>query len=167
MTSGSTDPPAEPVVSARAFGRAFDRVGPRKVMTIAAFATVLGILPFMFARPGMPRVWLWALLGFTFTCGSAAWGAFMMGTANLQLRFADREGASRYVSAFNFYISVGGMAGGLLAALLTGALEFLRDDPIRLGPIIWNNWHVAFAASILARIAGACVLRGGRDQKAD
>jgi len=159
--------PVTTVMVARPFGRALDRLGPRKVMTVAAFATVLGILPFMFAWPGMPRLWLWALLVFTFICGSAAWGAFMMGRANVQLRFADREGASRYVTAFNFYISVGGMAGGLLAALLTWVLAFMRPHPIRLGPIVWNNWHMVFLVSMLARIAGACVLRGGRGQKAD
>ena len=159
--------PLSAVASAKYIGRPIDRYGPRKVMTYAAFATVLGILPFMFAWPGMPVVWLWAVLIFTFIAGSVAWGAFMMGRSNVQLRLGDREGASRYISAFNFYTGVGGMAGGLLAAALTGALWFLRDDPIRLGPIVWNNWHATFAMSMLARVAGGLVLRGGRDQKAD
>ena len=95
------------------------------------------------------------------------WGAFMMGRANVQLRLGDREGASRYVSAFNFYTGVGGMLGGLAGAGLTGALSFLRDDPIRLGPIVWNNWHATFVLSMGVRIAGGFVLGGGRDQKAD
>ena len=46
------------LIVARPFGRALDRLGPRKVMTTAAFATVLGILPFMFTWPAMPRVWI-------------------------------------------------------------------------------------------------------------
>ncbi|MHC4986147.1 MAG: MFS transporter [Planctomycetota bacterium] len=159
--------PLSAVVSARFIGRPLDRFGPKKVMSVAAFCTVLGALPFMIAYPGMPAGALWSVMIFTFIVGSIAWGAFMMGRANVQLRFGDREGASRYVSAFNFYTGVGGVLGGLAGAGLTGALGFLRDDPIRLGPIVWNNWHAAFVLSMTVRIAGGFVLRGGRDQKAD
>ena len=150
--------PVAAILSARFVGRAIDRWGPQPVMIYAAFGTIFGILPFLIAWKNMPG--LWTLCIGTFIAGSATWGAFMMGKANVQLRFADREGASRYVSAYNFYIGIGGMLGGLIAAALTGWLVFLQDRPIFIGPIMWNNWHAAFALSMLARAAGAMVLLG-------
>jgi hypothetical protein len=152
--------PIAAIASARYIGRAIDRWGPRPVMKVASFATTMGIIPFLILYPGMPGLWL-VCIG-TFIAGAISWGAYMMGKASVQLRFSKREGASRYVSAFSFYVGVGGMLGALAAGWLTHFFEPLQDNPIRLGPLLWNNWHAAFALSLLARIGGAMVLRGGR-----
>ena len=153
------------ILSARFAGRAIDRWGPRPMMIVTSFGTVFGILPFMFAWPGMPALWLWILCVATFLAGGSMWGSLMMGKSAVQLGFSDREGASRYVGAFHFYTGVGGMIGGLSAAAITGCFEFLQDDPIRLGPLLWNNWHAAFAVSMVARICGGMVLLGRRKSR--
>ena len=165
------------ILSARLAGRAIDRWGPRPLMIVTSFGTVLGILPFLFAWGDMPVLhltvsqWtipidtLWVLCIGTFIIGGATWGSLMMGKSAVQLGFSEREGASRYVGAFHFYTGLGGMIGGLSAAAITGCFEYLQDDPIMLGPILWNNWHAAFALSMAARVCGAMVLLGRRNSR--
>jgi len=147
--------PMAGIVSARFVGRMIDKWGPRPVMTYAAFGTTLGILPFLFMWKNMPG--LMPLCVLTFIAGGAMWGSFLIGQSTVQLRFGDRPGASRYVSAYNFYLGVGGMTGALLAGGLTGWLE---PHQLTLGPLVWRNWHAAFALSLAARTAGAMILRG-------
>jgi len=79
------------------------------------------------------------------------------------LGFADGNGRSRYVAASSVLISVGGVLGGLTGGVLTESLRFLQAAPLRLGPIVWNNWHVAFATALLARCLGLFWLIGMPD----
>ncbi len=46
----------------------------------------------------------------------------------------------------------GGIAGGLVDGSLAEALAGLQDDPIRMGPFLWNNWHATFAVAFVARL---------------
>ena len=83
--------------------------------------------------------------------GGASWTGVNLAQIGIVLGFADGNGRSRYVAASSVLISVGGMLGGLAGGVLTESLRFLQDAPLRLGPIVWNNWHAAFAAALLAR----------------
>jgi MFS family permease len=69
---------------------------------------------------------------------------------SIVLGFADGQGRSKYVAASAVFISVGGIAGGVLGGLLVQHLDMLQLHPI--GPFQWNNWHVAFLLSMLARV---------------
>ena len=68
------------------------------------------------------------------------------------LGFADGSGQSRYVAASSLLIGVGGILGGLAGGWIAHATDFLQEDPIQLGPFLWNNWHLTFAIALVARI---------------
>ena len=42
-------------------------------------------------------------------------------------------------------------------------LTRMQADPIIVGPFLWNNWHVTFAMSFLARLLGLISLRNMPD----
>ena len=50
-----------------------------------------------------------------------------------------------------------------LRSILAESLRFLQDAPLRLGPIMWDNWHAAFAAALLARCLAMLWLLGMPD----
>jgi MFS family permease len=95
--------------------------------------------------------------------GGASWTGVNLAQVGIVLGFADGNGRSRYVAASSVLISVGGMLGGLAGGVLTESLRFLQDAPLRLGPIVWNNWHVAFAAALLSRCLAVLWLIGMPD----
>jgi MFS family permease len=83
--------------------------------------------------------------------GGATWPGINLAQTGIVLGFADGTGSSRYIAASSVLISTGGMLGGLAGGVLTQSLQVLQDSPIRLGPLLWNNWHVAFGVALLAR----------------
>ena len=83
--------------------------------------------------------------------GGAAWTGINLAQVGIVLGFADGNGRSRYVAASSVLTSTGGMLGGVVGGGLAQSLRALQDTPLRWGPIVWNNWHVAFAVALLSR----------------
>jgi len=84
--------------------------------------------------------------------GGIGWTGVNLGQTNVILSFADGHGRSKYVAASAVLISIGGVLGGIVGGVVAESLHFLQHDPIRVGPLAWNNWNVTFAISCLARI---------------
>jgi len=83
--------------------------------------------------------------------GGAAWTGINLAQIGIMLGFADGNGRSRYVAASSVLTSIGGVLGGVAGGVLAESLHSLQDVPLRLGPVVWNNWQVAFVAALLAR----------------
>jgi len=148
---------------ARPIGRAIDRVGRRPVLMLGAAGTVFSIMPWLFIYPGMPPVAFYVLTFLPALIGSVAWGAVLQAQHIIALGFGDGEGRSRYLAAAGFYVSLGGILGGLAGGALTSSLSFLQSDPIFVGPFLLNNWHAAFAASMILRGTSVLFLIRMRD----
>ncbi len=144
--------PIAGMLAARVVGRAVDRYGRRPVLVLGTIMTLTSIAPWFFLGPDMPGWLIISIVALGPILGWMAWGAIEMTKMNILLSFADGDGRSRYVAASQLYISLGGVIGGLAAAVLTSGFVFLQDNPLRIGPFLYNNWHVAFAASFLMRI---------------
>jgi len=67
------------------------------------------------------------------------------------------------VAARAVLLSLGGLLGGLVGGLVTRQLHGLQANPIIWGPLLWNNWHVTFALSVLARLAALICILGMSD----
>ena len=156
-------PPLAWVTIARPLGRAIDHWGRKPVFTLGGIGTLFSILPWLFIYPGMPRMAFYILSALPFLLGGIVWGAVQQAEYNMMLSFADGAGRSRYVAASRFYISTGGILGGLVGGALTQSLGFMQDDPLMIGPFLYNNWHVAFAASLLFRGLSLLFLIGMHD----
>jgi MFS family permease len=94
----------------------------------------------------------WLIVSISVTVGGAGWTGIHLAREGIMMGFADGPGRSRYVAAQAVIISAGGMLGGLSGGLLAQSLERLREQPIAVGPFLWNNWHATFALSLAARI---------------
>ena len=120
--------------------------------------TMLGWQNLVLIPAGAP---VGAYLGGMLGCilGGAGWMGIEMARMSIYLGFADSHGRSKHVAAAAALTSIGGVLGGVVGGTLTQALEFLQKNPILVGPFSWNNWHVAFAISIMARVAAVfCVI---------
>jgi MFS family permease len=95
--------------------------------------------------------------------GGASWTGIGLAQTGVVLGFADGSGRSVYVAASSVLISMGGVLGGLVGGILTQSLEFLQDLPLRLGPVIWNNWHITIILSLIVRAASLAWLMGMPD----
>lgn len=84
--------------------------------------------------------------------GGAAWGGMSLAQANFMFRFNDLPGRSRFMASLAVFASLGGLIGGLTGGALTHYLEFLQNTPIVIGPLRWNNWHIAFMVSAAFRL---------------
>ena len=151
--------PIVAILLARVVGRAADRYGRKPVLILGTAMTLTSILPWFFVGPSMPRWLVLSICVLPPVLGWIAWGAIEMTTMNILLGFAHGDGRSRYVAASQLYISLGGILGALTGGVLTRAFDFLQDNPIRLGPFLYNNWHVAFAASFCVRILALVLTR--------
>ena len=94
----------------------------------------------------------YALAAVACALGGAAWSGISLAQTGIVLGFADGTGQSRYVAASSVLIGVGGILGGLVGGSVAQATQSLQDHPIRLGPFLWNNWHLTFAISLAARL---------------
>ena len=156
-------PPLAWMPVARPLGRAIDLWGRRPVFALGGIGTLFSILPWFFIYRGMPLVPYYILTALPFLLGGIFWGAIQQAEYNVMLGFADGAGRSRYVAASRFYISTGGILGGVAGGALTYSLAFMQDDPLMIGPFLYNNWHVAFAASLLFRVLSLLFLIGMHD----
>lgn len=89
-------------------------------------------------------------LGATIVGGVAGTGIGLAQTS-IVLGFSDGQGRSTYIAVASILSSVGGIFGGLFGGYLAKLLEHLHGDPIRWGPLLWNNWHVLFAIVVATR----------------
>ena len=146
--------PLAGILSARFWGKAVDRWGRRPILILATIGAVVSLLPWFFLTErtfgGPAGTYVAAAL----TCfvGGAVWTGINLAETGIILGFADGNGQSRYVAASAVLISIGGFVGGLVGGVITQALQAFQDEPVRLGPFLWNNWHAAFAVSALARV---------------
>jgi len=85
--------------------------------------------------------------------GGATWAGINLAQTGIVLGFADGTGQSRHVAASSVLIGTGGVLGGVVGGTIASACSALQDDPIRLGPFLWNNWHVTFAVAVAARLS--------------
>ena len=95
--------------------------------------------------------------------GGASWTGVNLAQIGIVLGFADGNGRSRYVASSSVLVSAGGMAGGLVGGILAESFSSLQETSLRLGPFIWNNWHLVFAVALTARCLGMLWLRNMPD----
>jgi len=113
-----------------------------------------------FGRPGWrwlsPQVHMgaWLIMACSPLMGGLGWSAIALAQNNIILGFADGSGRSKYVAASAVLISFGGIIGGVFGGWLAQSLDFLQDQPIRVGVFLWNNWHATFLVAWLARVTG-------------
>jgi len=109
----------------------------------------------------------WLVMLIAIIIGGIGWTAIMMAQNNIVLSFADSHGRSKYVAAHAVLISMGGVLGGVVGGLSAYLTRGLQTAPIAFGPVdaagnytvfMWNNWHVTFVLSFLARIAALLLL---------
>jgi MFS family permease len=154
--------PLAGILSARLSGKAVDRWGRRPILILATIGAVVSLLPWFFLTErtfgGAAGTYVAAAL--TCLAGGAVWTGINLAETGVILGFADGNGQSRYVAASAVLISIGGFLGGLVGGAITQALQPLQAEPIRLGPLVWNNWHAAFAVSALARVLAILWLVG-------
>ncbi|MFA6134642.1 MAG: MFS transporter [Phycisphaerae bacterium] len=84
--------------------------------------------------------------------GGSAWTGVGLAQTGMILGFSDSRGGSKFVAACSVLMGIGGVVGGLVGGAVAQSLEFMQSHPIVLGPLKWNNWHVTFAMSLLARL---------------
>lgn len=94
----------------------------------------------------------WLIISLSVIIGGTGWTGIHLAREGIMMGFADGPGRSRYVAAQAVIISAGGMLGGLTGGLLAQFLSHLHDEPIVVGPFLWNNWHATFVLSLAARI---------------
>lgn len=163
----------------RWWGALQDRWGRRPVLVIATVGTCLSLVPWFFTSRQLPNPhaltsavnWLWSHLGGNGVLlgpdapvsayllaavgsvfGGISWGGVGLAQTGVTLHFADGHGRSKYVASSAVLISIGGALGGLLGGALVQSLAFLRAHPLVLGPFEWNQWHAAFAVSLVVRL---------------
>ncbi len=182
------------MLTLKALGNMVDRFGRKPVMIVCAFATTLGILPWAFITKDTPDFGVSAglnslasaaggLVGrpdYVMFSRAFPMGAFLAGLATASFAgiawagvglsqtsfvygFSDL-GRSKYVAAYSVVTSVGVMLAGVAGGALTQSLTFLQKNPLHLGPLLWNNWHVVFVIAAAARLAGAIMMIRLNDQ---
>lgn len=95
--------------------------------------------------------------------GGAAWAGVNLAINAVVLGFAEGEGKSHYVAAQSFFVSMGGLAGALVAMGGTYLLDGLHKHPILLGSLKWNGWHIMFLLATVARVVSLFWLKGMPD----
>jgi MFS family permease len=113
--------------------------------------------------PGAP-VGAWLICSTTIFFGFVGWAGVMLGQQGIVLGFADGPGRSKYVAAHAVLTGMGGVVGGIVGGQVA---EFVGQaawyHPMRFGIFEWNNWHVTFALSMLARVLAVYLLIGMPD----
>jgi len=109
----------------------------------------------------------WMVMSISMILGGVGWTAVMLAQNNIILSFADSHGRSKYVAAHAVLISMGGVLGGVVGGLSAYLTRGLQTNPFCWGPVdtagnhtvfMWNNWHVTFALSFLARVVALLLL---------
>ncbi|MFP3937602.1 MAG: MFS transporter, partial [Phycisphaerae bacterium] len=131
---------------------------PNPQWVVATVNSVTGWIAGLFGArwegigPGAP-LGAWLIISLSVVIGGSGWTGIHLAREGIMMGFADGPGRSRYVAAQAVIISSGGMVGGLAGGLLAQSLSYLHENPIVMGPFLWNNWHATFALSLTARIA--------------
>jgi len=109
----------------------------------------------------------WLVMLIAIIIGGIGWTAVTMAQNNIILSFADGKGRSKYVAAHAVLVAMGGVLGGVVGGLAAYLTRGLQDAPIAFGPVnvagqytmfVWNNWHVTFVLSVLARIVALLLI---------
>ena len=185
--------PLAGIAAIKGWGKLMDRWGRRPVLMLATACTVVSITPYFLASPMTPNPqfvvdavnsvsvaigggggldnwrWLgpdtpvgaWLVMSVSMLFGGVGWSGVMLAQQGIVLGFADTPGRGSHVAAFRVIVSLWGLAGGLIGSAVVWVL--VRRDPIVLGTLMWNHWHVTFALSFLARIVGLLSLIGMPD----
>jgi MFS family permease len=121
---------------------------------------------FIWFTPQSP-VGAWLVMLIAIIIGGIGWTAVMMAQNNIILSFPDGKGRSKYVAAHAVLVAMGGVLGGVVGGLTAYLTRDLQINPIAFGPVdaagnytmfVWNNWHVTFVLSFLARIVALLLL---------
>ena len=97
--------------------------------------------------------------------GTVGWTAIGLCQSSYILSFSELPSRSKYIAASCVLISTGGVLGGLSGGVIAQCLEFMQDAPIRLGPFLWNNWHVVFFTSFVCQLVAIAVVARMPDDK--
>ena len=134
------------IISAPLWGRAVDRLGARPVLILCSFG-IAGV-PAMWLLPTATFLWPLALEA---TLSGTLWAGHGIAAMDLTVRLSPR--AER-----PFYLAVFAAAGGLgfaLASMLAGLLASRLPEHFDLLGGTWNNLHVLFLLSALARVVAS------------
>ncbi|MCY2927413.1 MAG: hypothetical protein NT031_18640 [Planctomycetota bacterium] len=157
--------PIASIAGARAWGRAVDRWGRSPVLVISTAVTIFSVVPWFFATkctgsglapmlhlPAGTPVGSYLLGGLACAVGGFSWTGLALAQQGIWFGFTDGPGRRRYVAAYDILCGFGGAVGAFVGGFVAQQLVFLERDPILLGSLLWNNWHVTFALSMLSRI---------------
>ncbi len=97
--------------------------------------------------------------------GTVGWTAIGLCQSSYILSFSELPSRSKYIAASCVLISTGGVLGGLSGGVIAQCLEFMQDAPIRLGPFLWNNWHVVFFTSFVCQLLAIAIVARMPDDK--
>ncbi|MCE5326545.1 MAG: MFS transporter [Planctomycetaceae bacterium] len=179
--------PVVGLIGCRGWGRLIDRWGRRPVLVVGSCLTILSTMPYFLASPNLPNpqfligainavgawvhgltgwgggAWLspnapvsaWLIMSTSMLMGGTGWMGISLAQNSIILGFADGKGRSRYIAAHAALISIGGLAGSLIGGWV--AERFKDMAPIIVGPFLWNNYHLTFALSLIARAASVAM----------
>lgn len=136
---------------------------------VDAINSVAGWLGALFGRPD--TTWVSAdtpivpylIMAMGFAILGTCVGAVMMVRSAIRFGFADRPRGSIFVGAESVLAGIGGVAGALIGGAIAESLNFMKDQPLELGPFAWNQFHVVFALSALVRLSSMAWLVGMPD----
>jgi len=134
------------IISAPLWGRAVDRLGARPVLILCSFG-IAGV-PAMWLLPTATFLWPLALEA---TLSGTLWAGHGIAAMDLTVRLSPR--AER-----PFYLAVFAAAGGLgfaISSMLAGLLASRLPEHFDLLGGTWNNLHVLFLLSALARVVAS------------
>ena len=144
------------IVSAPAWGRLVDTCGARPVLVVCSLGISTIPLIWLFATPD--RLWPIAIEAIV---SGMLWGGHNIAVFDLSIGVSPRCGRPFYLAVFATAAGLGfaltSMASGVVAAILT--------TPLHAAASGWNEIHVLFAVSALARV-GAGLLAFGIDEPA-
>jgi MFS family permease len=95
--------------------------------------------------------------------GAAAWAGVNLAQNAVMLGFAEGHGGGNQLAASNFLSSMGGLLGAFMAMVATYLLKGLHNNPILVGPFLWNAWHFMFLLAMVSRIVALFWIKGMPD----
>jgi len=139
---------------AKLWGKLIDRWGRRPVMIMATVGVVFSPAGWFLIPAGSSMRVAVIIGGLTCSLGGVMWGGLELARFNLLLDISQGAARSRYIAAAAVFSAAGGLLGGFAGGWLADSLDYLQCDigtPLRVGPFLWNNWHITFLVSALFR----------------
>lgn len=127
-------------------------VAPAVNAVWSAGRELVGLGPGELLGPKAP-VGAWLIMVNSMMLGGIGWSGFGLAQQNIMFGFADGPGRSKYVAGYMVLGGIGGFLGGYVGGTVAEMFSWLRADPIVIGRVVYNNWHVTFVLSLLARLA--------------